>query len=346
MKPIAVISTDWHIEEKNIEQVLDLIDQKIALAQSLKVKDLVCLGDVFESRKAQSEIVLSCFSEILDRIGNAEMTIHVIPGNHDKTDYNSESSFLTPYDYHPALKLYKKPYFVERLQLLFMPFISEDIWIDSLKSYLEQNFKKGQLQSISLCSHVAVNGSINNDKTQVESRINAGLLKPFKNVFLGHYHNAQQPLPNVFHLPSLKQKNFGEDAEKGFTVLYEDHSTKFVKSRFKEFVTISLDASETDSEILKRISDENTSDVNLRVELSGSNEQIKSLDLNKLKSQGIKIKTKSVEIEQAIVSAEQKQTISFEDNSEILKAFEEFCELKCINKEEGLYYLNKLLKND
>lgn len=345
MKPIAVISTDWHIEDKNIEQVLDLIDQEIALAQCLGVSNLICLGDVFESRKAQSETVLGCFSKILDKIERAGMVIHVIPGNHDKTDYNSQSSFLNPYDYHPALKLYKSPCFVEELQLLFMPFISEDIWIDSLKSYLEQHFKKDQLQSISLCSHVAVNGSINNDKTQVESKINAGLLKPFKNVFLGHYHNAQQPLPNVFHLPALKQKNFGEDAEKGFTILYEDHSTKFVKSKFKEFVTISLDASEADSKILKKISDENTSDVNLRIELSGSNEQIKSLDLNKLRSKGVKIKTKSAEIEQEIVSAEKGEMIDFEDNSEILKAFEEFCAIKNLNKEEGLYYLNKLLKN-
>lgn len=344
MKPIAVISTDWHIEEGNTEQVLDLIDQEIKLAQSLKINRLICLGDVLESRKAQKEVVLNCFFKILDKVLENGMKIWIIPGNHDKTDYNSLSSFLDPFSTHPALILCREPFLDKETNLLYMPFISEDLWIDTLNKFIEEDpYTKGNRDKISLCSHIAVNGSINNDRSKVESKVNAGFLRPFKNVFLGHYHDAQQPLPNVYHLPAIKQKNFGEDAEKGFTILYEDHSTKFVKSKFKEFITVSVDASEMDNGYLEKLSKENTSEVNLRVEISGTNEEIKSFDLNKLKSKGIKIKTKSSEIESAILSAEEGQTVDFEDNSEILKAFDEFCSIKGINKEEGLYYLDKLL---
>lgn len=341
MKPITVISTDWHIEEGNIEQVLDLIDQKIKLAQSLNVKKLICLGDVFDSRKAQKQVVLNCFSEILDKIGQARMELHVIPGNHDKTDYTSKISFLSPFLYHPSLYLYSEAFLNKDLGFLFIPFFSEEIWIEKLKKVS----KEKDLKNITLFSHIAVNGSVNNDGSKVESKINSSLLSPFKKVFLGHYHDAQQPFVNTYHLPSIKQKNFGENPEKGFTVLYDDGSTNFVKSKFKEFVTISIDSSNLDSETLNRIQEEDFSGVNVRVELSGTNEEIRSLNLNKLKSKGIKIKTKFSEIEEGILNAKNGKTLDFEQDSEILKAFEEFCNLKSLNKEEGIYFLKKLLNN-
>ena len=343
MKPVAVISTDWHIEEQTIGQVLDLIDQKIKLAQGLKIKTLICLGDVFESRKAQKESVLNCFTSILDKIHSAKMKLWVIPGNHDKTDYSSYSSFLDPFTHHPALSLFKEPQIVSNF--IFLPFISEDIWIkdlEEIKAFIDPE----PLNTFSLFSHVAVNGSINNDSSIVESRINAGLLKDFKKVFLGHYHNAQQPLPNVFHLPAIKQKNFGENTEKGFIILYDDHSTEFVKSKFKEYVTIAVDANALDAESLSRLTEETPEDVNLRVEVSGTTEQIKSLNLSKLQSSGIKVKTKPSDIEESILLAKDG-SVDFEDDNEIFKAFGEFCELKDIkDTETGVSYLKQVLNGN
>lgn len=342
MKPVAVISTDWHIEEQTIGQVLDLIDQKIKLAQSLKIKTLICLGDVFESRKAQKESVLNCFTSILDKIHSAKMELWVIPGNHDKTDYSSYSSFLDPFTHHPALCLFKEPKVVSNF--IFLPFISEDIWIkdlEEIKAFIDPE----PLDTFSLFSHVAVNGSINNDSSRVENKITAGLLKDFKKVFLGHYHNAQQPLPNVFHLPSIKQKNFGENTEKGFTILYDDHSTEFVKSKFKEYVTLTVDANVLDAESLSKLTEESSENVNLRVEVSGTTEQIKSLNLSKLQSSGIKVKTKSSDIEQSILLAKDG-SVDFENDAEIFKAFEEFCEMKGIEgRNIGIDYLKKVLDN-
>ena len=94
MKPVAVISTDWHIDMKNVELSKNLAAQQILLAKEVGVGLLICLGDVFDSKKAQPEIVLNCFKEILDMIQEAHLNLLCIAGNHDKTNPYSWSSYL------------------------------------------------------------------------------------------------------------------------------------------------------------------------------------------------------------------------------------------------------------
>ena len=205
MMNIAIISTDWHIDAENVELSKNLAAQQIQFAKDAGVNWLICLGDVFQSRKAQPEIALNCFKDILDMVYMEGMKLTVIPGNHDKTDYGSWSSFLRPFKEHPALNLIEKSDCLgwtgttgTDYGLVFQAFARDDIWCESLNDILAEP-KLSKFAQLYLFSHQAFSGSYNNDGTKVQNTINQKFLLPFTKSFFGHYHNYQEPFLNAFH---------------------------------------------------------------------------------------------------------------------------------------------------
>lgn len=339
-KPIAIISTDWHIQSKNIEDIKRLISEKCQLAQKLGVQNLICLGDVFESRVSQREDVLNTFKVILDIIHSYELRLFLIPGNHDKTNYDSESSFLLPYESHPVVKLITTfdKITISDVRMYFVPFFSDSKWLE-----IFEELKPAGVHN-TLFTHIAVTGSVNNDGTHVSSSISPKIFSKFDKVFSGHYHNQQKVGKNFYHLPSLQQNNFGEDSEKGFTVLYDDLSHELVKSTFKEFVKIKIDIDNvTDDELNSLKRKYKNSNNNIRFEFIGSEDKLKSLKKDDFTSLGIDVKTSSKEIINDIEYIETAEIV--EHNKEtITEAFKDFCEKEGYSFEQGLNYLQKKLK--
>ena len=65
-----------------------------------------------------------------------------------------------------------------------------------------------------------------------EKELPARIFSPFDKVFVGHYHNRTViPGTGIEYIGSSRQHNFGEDEEKGYTVLYTDGTHEFVKNR-------------------------------------------------------------------------------------------------------------------
>lgn len=343
-KPLAVISTDWHIKDSNTEQIVDLVTQQCELAKELDVRDLICLGDVFNNRKSQSLLVLNTFGRILDIISEYDLHLTTIPGNHDKTDYESVDSFLDQYKHHPNFTLISG---IDKLEfdgitLHFMPFFKENLWLERYNRYIEKQ-KTWNLQNI-LCSHIAINGSRNNDGSKVNSNINSSTFKDhFDKVFLGHYHDAQEPAKNIYHLPSIQQNNFGEDDHKGFTILYSDGSHELVRSKFKEYVKVKIDANKISK---KQLNDKiaeyssKTSDSYVRFVIEGSEDKIKSINKDIIKSTGIDVKTVNSEIE--IVDDFDSVEIKKYTMEDLFGEFEQFCEEYDKDKETGMKYLKQL----
>lgn len=343
-QPIAIFSTDWHIKDSNTEEIIDLVIQKCKLAKELGVKYLICLGDVFNSRKSQSLLVLNTFGKILDIVSGYDLEFWCIPGNHDKTNYFSDASFLEPFKTHPNFYLYSN---IDRLEfdgitLHFLPFFSEDVWLEKYNEYINTQ-KTWNIQNI-LCSHIAVNGSRNNDGSKIQSNINTSIFKEyFDKVFLGHYHNQQKIGSNIYHLPSIQQNNFGEDSEKGFTVLYEDGSHKLIRSQFKQYTKVKIDVNTASKEDLSKMIDEYSKQSELsyiRFILEGSEEKIKSINKDIIRSVGIDVKTVNSEIE--IIEDFETVEVKKYTNESILEEFEQFCEEYGKNFETGVSYLKQL----
>ena len=281
--------------------------------------------------------------EILNIVGDYQLILTCISGNHDRTDYESEKSFLDPFKHHPNLVLindYNTITF-DGVNLHLIPFFKESLWLEKFNEYkFDGNWN---LKNI-LCSHIAVNGSRSNDGTEMNNGIPHSLFKDFDKVFLGHFHDMQQPAKNIFHLPSIQQNNFGENNEKGFTVLYSDGSHELVKSKFKEYVKVKIDVDKVSKKELNDMVTEYSNqakDSYIRFILEGTEDKIKSINKDVLQSSGIDIKTVNKEIENVTVDFDEIEIKKY-TKEDLLDEFKMFCEEYDKDYEKGLEYIKTI----
>lgn len=332
---IAILSTDKHITPRNLSEMYDLFKQEIILAKERNVSNVIWLGDIFNSRESQRQEVLTFLSNILIDYKNAGLEIYCIPGNHDKTDYNSYDSFLDCFILAPHFHLLKEAnsFTLGGVKFDSVPFFNEEKWLEEFNKIPKK--EAGQI----LLSHIAVDGSVNNDGSKVSSeKIKPSMFSHYKSVFLGHYHNAQQVSKNIFHLPSTRQNNFGEDNEKGFTILYNDFSTEFIKSKFIEFEKfhIDLDNSSVEEamELAKTIEKEN---VRITFEFSGSDDKLRALDKKFFINLGVSVTTKNKDVE--VEDVEYAEEVKKMTDDDIIEHFKRFCEKNNYPFDEGIKYL-------
>ena len=343
-KVVTICSTDWHLRKDNIEQIKSLITQKCELAKTYHIDTVFCLGDVFDSRPGQSVSTLSGLYEILDIFSSYSIRLVIIPGNHDKQDYSGVESFSSPFRDHKSLMYVDQAGGVPIKNFFFhlLPFFKEEEWkrrFSELCKYIRP-FDKNKKHI--LLSHIAINGSVNNDGSKIDCGIAIGDFKEFDLVLLGHYHNQQQVGPNIFHIPCIKQNNFGEDSDKGFTLVYDDLSLELVKSEFKGYEKIVIDLDKISKKDLSNLTREySNSEKFVRFEFIGDSELVRSINKEELISLGIDVKIKVKEIEQTIEYANE-EVKKYNQNS-IIEEFKKFCTEKEKDFEKGVTFLSKKL---
>jgi exonuclease SbcD len=329
-------ANDIHLRGDNVETIKDLIKQMCDLSDTHLCDKLLILGDILETRPAQNQGVLVSLIEILDYIKVRGKKLFTIPGNHDKADYSSDNSFLLPYQNHPALFLMSQPTYLKAdgcdFDSYFLPFYEEKTWIDKFENMIKLNPVKNK--SI-LFGHWAVIGSQNNNGTTVDNGIKPSLFKKFHKVFLGHYHNSHTIGSNIFHLPSIIQANFGEDNQKGFTLIYNNGEHEFVKSSFKEFVTIKVDVENLTAKEIKEFAKQ--TDSNTRIEITGDKAKLAAIDTTLLRDSGIKVVKKDIEFE--IADIEQVSEVKIHNKETVIIEFQNWCKSEKIDSVNGLKYL-------
>ena len=343
-KIVTIASNDWHIKEDNFHEVESCAKEQIDFAVKNEISEIVVLGDIFNSRKSQSIIVLQSFLRILNYALEKGVKVIVIPGNHDKTDYKSEESFLDPFYTHPACFLIRgfHTMTLNGQEILFAPFFKEEIWLEKYDEFLQDRYESGLVLPNVLMSHIAVNGSVNNDGSKVESSISSKTLLGLDVVFLGHYHNTSKPMKNVVHLPSLKQNNFGENDLKGFSVIYEDLTHEIIPTTYKRYIKVKIDLEScSKGEFNSLISNYSNSEDFVRFVLKGSKASISSVDKNSLLLLGIDVKSEELDSNTDIEFDE--GDLKTYDRDSILELFGEFCEENGVDEEEGLIYLKEII---
>jgi len=342
-KPIITISTDWHLNYSNTEQIKYLITQQCELTKSLGLTSTICLGDIFDKRAGQKIEELCSIDEILDIFTEYKIELYAIPGNHDKQNYDSPKSFLQPYKHHPNFHYidlcYGLP--IDGIMFHLLPFFKEDVWLKKLHElidYIEDFSDKKHI----LLSHQALNGSKNNDGTNVANNISVSEFIKFDKVLLGHYHNQQQVGTNIYHIPAIRQKDFGEDNQKGFIVVYNDGSFELVKSKFIEFEVVQIDFDKiSKKDYLALQKQYSNSDKNIRFEFYGSTENVKAINKDELVVLGIDAKIKIKGVEESITEYKEEVIIYNKDN--IIDKFISFCKEKEIDQADGIIYLKEKL---
>lgn len=343
---VTIISNDWHINSDNTNEIINVVRDKVILANSLGIKMVFAIGDIFQSRQAQPLKVLKCFEEILDIFGDSQIKLVVIPGNHDKTSYESKNSFLDSFSYHPALFLMREADCIDlnKINFILIPYFTNEVWLKELE-FAKKYIDIGEYNQNILLSHISMSGSVNNDGTKVSDGISPKLLKDFDAVYLGHYHNFHKVSGEVYHLPSIRQNNFGEDDNKGFTLVYSDGSFEIKRSNFKQFKTVEINLEEIEKGGLKElISSLEPNEHFTRLKLKGPEDLLKGVKIDELKALGFDVKTEQKDITDSIEDIREGNVTNF-DESSILKEFEVFCEKEGYEDFDfGFMFLKKGLK--
>ena len=322
-KPLFILITDTHLNHKNIELVIDIFRQAIEQAQKLGLKVIYHAGDLFDSRKHQTLATLRAFAEILLMCEEAGIVLRAIPGNHDKPDYFSANSYLDVYERYGSLELVREwasfkegDYYVHMI-----PFFDER---EVYPHYLSKAaFVKG-FKNI-LITHIAVDGVRNNDGSEIENTFDKKAFKKFEKVLVGHYHNAQE-VGNVAYVGSAYQKDYGEDDDKGMTLVYDDGSLERILLDFPRFETIKIDLNVvTTEELEKTFKSHEKSEDNIRFKFSGTKEKLAALDRPKYIKAGIDVKTEQDDPEIDLDYAELVDFTGF-SKAKILDEWGEFSE--------------------
>lgn len=340
MRPKIIVSTDWHLKPSNLEEIYKLQEQELREANELGVKDHVWLGDIFDSRISQREETLNMLTKIIDLYSAFGHNIYCIPGNHDKSNYDSETSFLDAYKYHPNFDLMDQIDYrlINGVNCYFLPFFSNEIWIDEISNQNDRDHV-GDI----LFTHIAFQGSRNNDRSLIESTIKPSMFENWGKVFSGHYHDFQELSENIIHLGSITQNNFGEDEEKGFWVIYDDLSYDLIPSDGKKYKKLTINMDEMTfkqaDKVIKKFKEENN-DSFVRVEIKGSEDIIKSIDKKEYQSLGIDVKIKINEIENTESETEEVKALT---NTDIVDKFKLFCEQNEYDYKEGVEILKEVI---
>lgn len=336
--PKFIIFNDAHLQKSNEKEVLLSVMHMVNYAVKIGVKTIVFAGDLFESRKQQEESLFNTCTAIFDYIRNAGIHLIFFAGNHDKTSYNSYSSFLDVYKYHPQTTFTDRVLRmdIEGIDVTLIPFFDDSLLVPML-----EEAEGGDM----LISHFEMKGSNHLGKVSEKGNITRTTLKKWKKTYLGHYHNTHEITPDIVHLPSLRQNDFGENNLKGFSVIYDDLSYEIIKGVFKEFVKIELDVDNVDTETVKALIREHENSPNtVRFEITGSEAKLKSLDNKLFDNTGIDFK-KKFDKEFSFDETERelpKATPTF-DRGNIELEFEAYCERKGYDHKKGHELLTKFL---
>lgn len=339
--PIALFLTDTHLTKDNIELVIDIFEQAIQVCKTNKIDQIICGGDVFTSRSSQPLLVLKAFQYIVERIKYERLTMHVIPGNHDKTDPDSEFSYLDLYDNDINVYHSGSWFDIMDIRFLMMPYFREEKWIAAFNEVKRSTNKNGK--NI-LITHVAFDGVKNNDGSEVESSIKPADFKVFKKVLIGHYHNASSVAENVIYTGSAYQNNFGETIEdKGFMLIYNDCSIKKVKSDFPRYIKKYVDVKDKQALVEAVEELKKNTDGRSRIIFTGRKEDCESVNAVEFSNLGIDVKFEVAETKEAIEISESDSVLNY-DKKAVVKDFLSFCKENEIKGDKMKYGL-ELIKN-
>jgi len=349
MKPDSVLITDTHFDKDNLPEVSDVLKQSVDYAVEIGVKKIRHLGDAFTNRTGQGLLVLLAFAQWVKYADSKGIQIEIIPGNHDKTDLESENSYLDVYSQYENIKVVRREwmYIDERnVAHCYLPYFKEKGSYPTRLQKLLKRLKNASYDKAYLYTHIAVNGVKNNDGSKVGNRLTINLFHKFDKVFVGHYHNKSKVGKNIYYIGSGRPKDFGEDDEKGFTVLYQDGNHELIRAKFNAFKKVKVDLDEVSQKELEEIKKKLAKlSSNKRIILNGTQEQIEALDLRGFKEAGIDIKRETKNVTKSIEAASRGEVIEY-DNKEIKKRFLRFCSRNEVTAEQRKFGMENLFEHN
>lgn len=352
--PLGVFLTDTHLFEKrtkadaivddNFAEVKQAFAESIAVAIANNLTRVYFLGDFFDSRKQQSSRLIEMVEEILALFEAAQIILVLIPGNHDKVNYDSYYSFLSPFRHHPFVQYFSNAGYVdeEGVRIHLIPFFTNDIFITELeraKSNLHPTNKNV------LGTHIGIHGALKNSGEEEISPITFEMFAEFDKVLIGHYHNYSAfNQARIVYIGSGLQHNFGEDDNKGLMLMTHNLRLYRHKTNFKTYQTLIVNVNELTKDNVKDIIESTQqADIHQRLVITGDANLIKAFDKNILEQQGIKCTFKADEVDEEKLIELVAANVTTHTDETLIESFKQFCSSNEYDEVKGLVYLNPAL---
>lgn len=342
--PTALLLNDIHISKDNIPEFQKNWDEALQLCVQHNIADMIIGGDLWQSRSAQTLDVLIAVRQAILKATSQGITLTIAEGNHCKVD---QESLL---GYSHLFSEYKNVYVVDdytvmdisdNVVLYVMSYFPENgSFMERLKQMTASEFDKSKKNILYI--HEGINGAL---ATPSELELPARIFKDYDAVLVGHYHNrCVIEGTNIEYIGASRQHNFGEDEEKGYTILYSDGSYEFVKNKANiRYKVIDIAADKIDTRFMERLDDlKATGRYKVKVRACCSSTEVSGIDKQKLLEAGVtkvEIVTEETEVTETSAHALDKKF----DKSGIKKEYSTFCADKGIDDVDmGLEYLDKI----
>ena len=344
--PCLLLLNDIHISKDNIPAFKANWQEAIDICRKMDVKEIAIGGDLFFSRAAQTLDVLLAVHDAL--LTAAEHGIHVTiaEGNHDKVNQENERGYCHVFDQHSNVLVCDE--YVSfplghdcRFVLHMMGYFPEDgsfcTRLDRLK---EEALDPKRLNFLYI--HEGINGALAqpNDK-----ELPAKIFEDFDKVFVGHYHNRTIiDKTRIEYIGSSRQHNFGEDEEKGYTVIYTDGSHEFIKNQANtRYRVIDVAAERAGLHLMDELREIDADGrYKVKVRVHAPQAAMKSVDKAALLDAGA-TKVELIADDEEMLEVAASSLFEKFDSHRIRETYEEFCREKQIDDVAiGLEYLSKI----
>ncbi len=344
--PCLLLLNDIHISKDNIPAFKANWQEAIDICRKMDVKEIAIGGDLFFSRAAQTLDVLLAVHDAL--LTAAEHGIHVTiaEGNHDKVNQENERGYCHVFDQHSNVLVCDEYVSLPlgddcRFVLHMMGYFPEDgsfcTRLDRLK---EEALDPKRLNFLYI--HEGINGALAqpNDK-----ELPAKIFEDFDKVFVGHYHNRTIiDKTRIEYIGSSRQHNFGEDEEKGYTVIYTDGSHEFIKNQANtRYRVIDVAAERAGLHLMDELREIDADGrYKVKVRVHAPQAAMKSVDKVALLDAGA-TKVELIADDEEMLEVAASSLFEKFDSHRIRETYEEFCREKQIDDVAiGLEYLSKI----
>lgn len=344
-KAVALLINDIHVSKDNIAEFHKNWDEALNICQSNGIEYLIVGGDMWMSRSSQTlNTLLAVREAILKATKQYNLYVIIANGNHDLVDQEALLGYnhiFSDYESVEVIGEYTEIDLSDEFSLYIMSYFPENgSFIERLSS-LQQNYSIDDKEKNVLYIHEGIRGGL---ATSSDDELPANIFKGFDSVLVGHYHNRKQiPGTQIEYIGSSRQHNFGEDEEKGYTILYSDGSTKFIKNEVNQrYKVIEVDVADMDDDFMNMLAEIKTdSRYKVKVRVKCDSAQSSAINKQKLAEAGankIELVTEQTEV---MHTDHQSITQKF-DKSGIKEEYTNFCTQKSIDNQLGLHYLEKL----
>lgn len=344
--PCLLLLNDIHISKDNIPAFKANWQEAIDICRKMDVKEIAIGGDLFFSRAAQTLDVLLAVHDAL--LTAAEHGIHVTiaEGNHDKVNQENERGYCHVFDQHSNVLVCDEYVSLPlgddcRFVLHMMGYFPEDgsfcTRLDRLK---EKALDPKRLNFLYI--HEGINGALAqpNDK-----ELPAKIFEDFDKVFVGHYHNRTIiDKTRIEYIGSSRQHNFGEDEEKGYTVIYTDGSHEFIKNKVNtRYRVIDVSAERAGLHLMDELREIDADGrYKVKVRVHAPQAAMKSVDKAALLDAGA-TKVELIADDEEMLEVAASSLFEKFDSHRIRETYEDFCREKQIDDVAiGLEYLSKI----